>query len=50
DYTEMDTNPVVSFSYDQDIRDIVPDLDVVDAMWRKVDKLYKKSEKMALKN
>lgn len=49
DYTEMDLNPVVAFSYDQEIRDMVPDLDVVDAMWRKVEKLYKKSEKMALK-
>lgn len=49
DYTEMDNNPVVAFSYDQEIRDMVPDLDVVDAMWRKVEKLYRKSEKQALK-
>lgn len=49
DYAEMDNNPVVAFSYDQEIRDMVPDLDVVDAMWRKVEKLYRKSEKLALK-
>lgn len=49
DYSDMDVAPVVAFNYDQDVRDMVPDLDVVDAMWRKVEKLYKKSEKLALK-
>lgn len=48
DYSDME-NPVVRWYFNQNERNIVPDFDVVDAMWRTVEKLYKKSEKTALK-
>lgn len=48
DYADME-KPVVRWYYDKGEREIIPDFDVIDGMWRTVEKIYKKSEKLATK-
>lgn len=48
DYDAMNA-PIVRWFYDSFENDLMPDLDVVDGMWRTVEKLFKKSEKAATK-
>lgn len=48
DYSAMN-EPVVLWYFDRGAKEMVPDLEVIDTMFRTVDKLYRKSEKMALR-
>lgn len=48
DYTAMQA-PIVRWFFDKSSKEMIPDLDLVDSMMRTVDKLYRKSEKIALK-
>lgn len=48
DYSAMN-EPVVLWYFDRSAKEMVPDLEVIDTMFRTVDKLYRKSEKMALR-
>jgi hypothetical protein len=48
DYSAMQ-EPIVRWYFDKTSKEMVPDFNVVEAMMRTVDKLYRKSEKIALK-
>lgn len=48
DYAPMN-DPVVLWYFDRGAKEMVPDFEVSDTMYRTVDKLYRKSEKMALR-
>lgn len=48
DYSVM-ANPIVKWYYDRTEKEMVPDLEVVDSMWKTVEKLYRKSEKAAMR-
>ena len=48
DYTDMQ-KPIVRWYFDKGHKEMIPDLEIVDSMWRTVEKLYKKSEKAALR-
>ena len=48
DYKDLEQQ-IVRWYYDNYEKAIVPDLEVLDGMWRTVERLYKKSEKEAIK-
>lgn len=48
DYSAMES-PIVRWYFDKASKEMVPDLDLVESMMKTVDKLYRKSEKIALK-
>lgn len=48
DYSAME-DPIVRWYFDKGAKQMVPDIDMVEYMFKKVDRLYRKSEKAALK-